>query len=212
MEHALSPAAETLILNAEVGSPDEYSPRPDWPGGSSGVTIGVGYDLGYMGPAAVATDWGPHLPAAAVKRLQQVAGIKGDPARAAADALHDLSVPWDAAKAVFDACDVPRTIAETVSAFPGSGSLPADSFGTLVSLVFNRGALISSTDPAVALRRIEMAQIRDAITQNRAADVPAYLRAMTRLWPPGAGEDGLRARRNAEAQLFAQGIASAGTA
>jgi len=212
MECALSPAAEALILNAEVGSPDDYSPRPDWPGGSSGVTIGVGYDLGYMAPAAVGADWGPHLPAATVKRLQQVAGIKGDSARAAADALQDLSVPWDAAKAVFDACDVPRTVAETLSAFPGSGSLPADCFGVLVSLVFNRGALISSTDPAVALRRIEMAQIRDALAQYRAADVPAYLRAMTRLWPPGAGEDGLRARRNAEAQLFERGIASAATA
>lgn len=206
MAQALSPAAESLILNAEVGSQADYDCRPTWPGGASGVTIGIGYDLGYMGPLAVAADWGPHLPATTVKRLQQVAGVKGQPASGATHALQDVSVPWDAARAVFDARDVPRTVNETIIAFPGSGSLPDDSFSALVSLVFNRGALISSSDPATALRRIEMAQIRDAISQDRPTDVPAYIRAMKRLWPAGTGEDGLRARRDAEAQLFASGL------
>lgn len=202
---SLSPAAEILILNAEVGSQAEYKPRPAWPGGASGVTVGIGYDLGYAGPGQVAADWGPYLDGGTVKRLQQVAGIKGNDARIRAQALQDVSVPWGPAKAVFDSRDIPRAIAATRQAFPGADALPGDSFGVLVGIVFNRGSLVSSTDP----RRIEMLQIRDALAEARPADIPAYIRAMKRLWPAGTDQDGLRTRRDAEASLFAAGLASA---
>ncbi len=208
MTTQLSPAAEALIVTFEVGSKSEYNSHPTWSGGASGVTIGIGCDLGYWGPVQVGTVWGPYLSAGVVKRLQQVAGIKGASARPAAQALADIVVPWEAACAVFDATDMPDAITQTRAAFPGVADLPADCFGALASVVFNRGSQITSSDPAQALRRIEMAQIRDAIAEARARDVPAYLRAMKRLWPAGSGEDGLRTRRDAEAALFERGLAA----
>lgn len=195
---ALSPAAHDLLITQEAGSQDEYNPHPAWDGGGSGVTIGIGYDLGQCGPVQVSTDWGDQLDAATVSRLRQVAGVQGSAAQARANALRDVSVPWDAALAVFDGVDVPRTIQQTAMAFPGSADLPADCFGALVSLVYNRGALVSD-DP----RRIEMLEIRTAIEAGNPANVPGYIRAMKRLWP--AGSDLCR-RRDAEADLFQAGL------
>src|SRR3981081_336751 len=45
-----SERAYELIIDFEVGGRSEYErtyQRPEWPQGESGVTIGVGYDLGY---------------------------------------------------------------------------------------------------------------------------------------------------------------------
>jgi peptidoglycan hydrolase-like protein with peptidoglycan-binding domain len=50
--------AVSFIAREEVGSRGFYDAqcaRPTWPGGASGVTIGVGYDLGYQ--AGFAADW-----------------------------------------------------------------------------------------------------------------------------------------------------------
>ena len=44
-----SQAAIDLIVREEVGSQARYKHKyqhPEWPGGASGVTIGVGYDCG----------------------------------------------------------------------------------------------------------------------------------------------------------------------
>ena len=200
----ISSAAIDLIIACEVTDEATYraqDQRPTWPGGSSGVTIGIGYDLGYATPDQVRADW-QMLVATDTYRLAQVAGVKGFPAKAAADALHDIVVPWESACAVFHDRTLGQTAALVRTAFPGADALPPDSFGALVSLVYNRGASVS--DPTG--RRVEMLAIRDALAERRPEDIPAYIRSMKRLWPVGCELSGLRPRRDAEAKLFENGI------
>jgi GH24 family phage-related lysozyme (muramidase) len=53
----ISTKAIQLILNAEgIDQPD------NWPGGASGITIGIGY-LGYTTVDRFESDWGGTLPA-----------------------------------------------------------------------------------------------------------------------------------------------------
>jgi hypothetical protein len=52
-----SQAAIDLIVMEEVSSQAAYTKLyqgPTWPGGASGVTIGIGYDGGYSTPAVIA--------------------------------------------------------------------------------------------------------------------------------------------------------------
>ena len=49
MTDLISQAAIDLIVCEEVSGKEVYERnyrRPEWPGGSSGVTIGIGYDVG----------------------------------------------------------------------------------------------------------------------------------------------------------------------
>ena len=135
--------AETLIINEETGGQVFYERtevHPDWPGGASGVTIGDGYDCGYSDAATIRRDWGPHLPAAMVEQLASVAGIHGSPAQSHARELHAVTVPWDAALAVFRNIDMPKWAADTGHRLRNCTKLPADCFGVLVSIAFNRGS------------------------------------------------------------------------
>jgi len=80
-------------------------------------------------------------------------------------------------------------------------TLPADAFGALVSLVFNRGTDLDGD------RRIEMRQIRSAIDTGNPGPlllqrIAAELRKMKRLWHNNPDSDGdLVDRREAEAKL-----------
>src|SRR5689334_12316720 len=56
---ALTAAGVTFIAREEVSSPDLYRKlycRPIWPGGESGITIGIGYDLRFVDAAALKAD------------------------------------------------------------------------------------------------------------------------------------------------------------
>jgi hypothetical protein len=78
-----SQAAVDLIVAEEVSSQAVYQARyqhPEWPGGASGVTIGIGYDCGYSTANTIQGDRGDKPPAPMVKCLQDVAGIHGSPA------------------------------------------------------------------------------------------------------------------------------------
>jgi hypothetical protein len=200
MSTQISDRAIVAIIGWEVGGGraayERLCARPDWPGGDSGVTIGVGYDLGYE--AQFRGDWSGRLPAPALARLAAVCGITGAAAQAAAARVGDIVVPWDAADAVFRGRMLPRETARTLEAFPGAEALSPDSLGALVSLVFNRGAGMQGD------RRREMRDIRDAIAARKFADVPPLIRAMKRLWPTSTD---LRDRRDEEALLFAAGLA-----
>lgn len=187
-----------LIVVCEVTSRALYErhySRPTWPGGDSGLTIGIGFDLGYETPGGIDRDW-PMLPEDVRARLKTVAGLKGAKAQAALPMVRDIIVPWTAAVGSFRTATLPRYVDQTLAAFPGADRLPPLSLGALVSLVYNRGASCNGE------RRAEMATIRDLIRAGNLNGVPAQLRAMKRLWPTVKG---LRDRREKEAQLWEKG-------
>ena len=188
--------AVTFIVQQEVGSQAAYDAlytRPAWPGGQSGITIGIGYDLRFA--ADLIGDWGPYLSANDLDALGLWRGEAGSAAGAAA--LHAIVVPWDAAWSVFATRTLPATLRATHRAFPGLDRLPLLSAGALVSLVYNRGPATSGPN------REQMGQIRDAVQRGEPSAVPGLLRAMTRLWPDSPA---LRTRRQQEADLFAEGL------
>jgi hypothetical protein len=194
-------AAYKLILKYEVGGGASYYNKalkhPCYPGGESGVTIGIGYDMGYNTTAQFADDWKDVLSDSDYGRLVPHLGKKSGAAKAAISSVKDISVSWEAAEVVFKDNTLPRFIKETVRAFPGSERLHEDAFGALVSLVFNRGGSTTGSS------RAEMLNIKNAIASNR-ADIYAYIADqivdMKRLWV-GKGLDGLLTRRDEEAKM-----------
>lgn len=194
----LDPKAYALILQFEVGGGASYYnrflSRPTVPGVDSGVTIGIGYDLGYVTAPQFARDWSAFLDGADMAQLSRACGLVRGPARAALNELKNICVPWSAAQSVFNRCTLPRFEAITRQTFPGAEKLPPPVYGALVSLVFNRGGLL--TGP----RRAEMRRIRDHVHRQDIPAIARELRAMKRLWPKKTAP-GLVARREAEAQL-----------
>lgn len=200
----LSDRAMKLILDYEVGGGEGYYnkalKRPSYPGGESGVTIGIGYDLGYNTSSQFTADWGSVLDASVFQRLSAHLGKKGNSTKSAIPSVSDISIPWDAALTVFKNNTIPRFIGETLKAFPGADKLHPDAFGALVSLVFNRGGSVSGAS------RVEMLNIRNAISSkpidsNLYAYIADQIISMKRLWI-GRGLDGLLRRRNEEASII----------
>lgn len=200
-----SQAAIDLIVAEEVSSKAYYEAHyqhPEWPGGASGVTIGIGYDCGYSRPDTIAADWGNKLPAPMVKCLEDVAGIHGSPARSYAYQLRGaVTVPWDAAMAVFLQRDMPKWESIVAHALPNTDKLSADSFGALVSLAYNRGASFSNAGD----RYTEMRNIKALMAAEQFDRIPDEFRHMKRLWP---NVSGLQHRRDHEAALFQKGLAA----
>jgi hypothetical protein len=198
-----SQAAVDLIVMEEVSSKNLYNLKyqhPEWPGGASGVTIGIGYDCGYSTPTVIQGDWGDKLPVAMVAALEAVAGIHGTPAASHAHELRGVvTVPWAAAMAVFLGRDMPKWEATVLKALPNATQLAPDSFGALVSLAYNRGPSFSN----VGDRYREMRAIRDHLANQQFSEIPDDIRSMKRLWPNVVG---LRNRRDHEAKLFEKGL------
>ena len=192
---AFSQKAFDLILSFEgMGQPKQ------WPGGESGVTIGFGYDLGYVTAAQFQEDWGDQLPADVMTKLKTAIGLKGIPAKNKAAQLKDVKIDRAPSLVVFTERTVPQYEAQTRAAFPGFDALPTDAQGALVSLVFNRGASMKGD------RRTEMRAIRDAVPSGDLQEIADQLRKMKRLWV-GQGLDGLLRRRDAEADMVEACIA-----
>lgn len=196
---AISEAARDLILEMEG-----FSSKPGWPGGQSGVTIGFGYDLGYVTVDQFESDWGELVRRDALPRLAAVVGLRGQRARNRVGTLSDMRIKRGAAEQVFGARTLPLYELRTAQAFPGVEALPEDARGALVSLVYNRGT--SMVDHSAEDRRREMRAIRAAVAKRDLAEIAAQLRAMKRLWE-GKGLSGLIARREEEAELVESALA-----
>jgi hypothetical protein len=195
----VAPRAVGLIIEYEIGSQALYErryQRPVWPGAASGVTVGIGYDLGHRHAAVIAADWRDHPQP---RRLASAAGVTGQPARALAAALAlEVSVGWPMALTVFEQTSLVEhyRIARRVFGAPHFDRMPTNAQGALVSLVFNRGGAM------VGPARLELRTIRDdCLPRTDRACVAAQLRAMVRLWQGSAIEAGMRRRRYAEAAL-----------
>ena len=202
---SLSAAGVTFIARAEVSSPGEYRrsyDRPIWPGGESGVTIGIGYDLRFVDQAQLRGDWKDHLSEPELARLATVLKLQGTAALAAG--LQDVEIPLGAAVTAFIARGLPQTIALARSIFPQIDTLPPPRQTALTSLVYNRGTLLSDRDPQRQDRR-EMRAIKTLLAANKADDVSEQFDAMSRLWDPRT-QGGLVRRRHNEATLWRSGF------
>lgn len=209
MKQRISQAAFDLIIRFEVGGGRTYYDRrlkhPDWPGGSSGVTIGIGYDLGYE--KNLDRDWGRYLGSGELERLARCIGKTGSTAKQALSGVRDISIEWDWALNVFNDNTLPQEIRKTLSTYPGSAdNLPEDAFGGLVSLIFNRGTDLTGE------RRREMLAIKTIVAAPgsqgfRCVEIAKQLRAMKRLWTDYPDSDGdLVDRREAEAKLIESAV------
>lgn len=190
--------AVDLIIAFEVGSPEVYQAkyrRPIWPGAASGVTVGIGYDLGHTAPRVIALDWEAHPHAV---RLAGASGTTGPLARELARRLADITIEYGYARQVFDQTSVVEhwRVARRVFGPAHFDALPPNAQGALVSVVFNRGGSMAGE------RRREMRAIRDdCLPRGDTHCIATQLRAMARLWAGTDIEAGMRRRRHAEAEL-----------
>lgn len=199
----ISQRAVDKIVGYEVSSRAYYEKvlrRPEWPEGASGVTIGIGYDLGYASPAKIDADWGNHVPAGMLAVMKQCSGVTGTSARDLLPQVKgQISISWDSAMDVFLNRDVPEWTNRVCSVVPLADQLPPDSLGALVSLAYNRGASFNNQGD----RYREMRDIKSHVSAHQWSLPPGDLRAMKRLWP---NVSGLRKRRDDEAKLFEDGL------
>ena len=203
---SISERAAAMIVGFEVTSEanyNEFYAHPTWPEGDSGITIGIGYDLGYVSEQDFRADFSRLIPEANLASLAALCGTKGEAAYTALPNVSDITIPWSAAIQVFRSRSLPETTASTIAALPRAAQLNGDCLGAVVSLVYNRGCSFNLPDP----RHREMRAIRDDIAQGKLADIPSQLRSMCRLWAGKPGMEGLVARRKDEASLFEGGLA-----
>jgi hypothetical protein len=197
----LSEAGLKLILEHEVGGGQKYYDKflavPTWPGFESGITIGIGYDLGYATETGFKSHWGA-LGEETRERLGKALGIKGLNARPFVSAFGDVQIDWDLALEVFQTHTCAQHTINMMRFAPAAVDLPPDAQAALFSLIFNRGASTKGE------RRVEMAQIQQVISAGQPEKVPFLIRQMKRLWPK---ESGLVRRREDEAKLWEQAFA-----
>lgn len=203
-KNQISPKAIDLIVFFEVSSPAFYEKKyrkPTWPGGRSGVTIGIGYDVGYA-EGHLVNDWTGKIPGAMIQALGQAVGVRGSTASALARQLGGVvDVPIEAAMSVFKDTDIPRWVKTVQDALPNCNLLDRDCLGALVSLAYNRGPSFSRSGSRYA----EMRAIKTHMELRQFRLIPDEFRRMKRLWPTVPG---LQTRREEEAKLFERGLAN----
>lgn len=199
----ISKAAIDLIVEEEISSKAYYDKKYqhfDWPKGASGPTVGIGYDCGYCKPDEIREDWAGLLSPEEIEVLVSASGIKGSRAGTWVKANKDrITIPYVVARRQFDEREINKWIRRVDAALPNTERLSPDSFGSLVSLAYNRGASFS----LAGARYAEMRAIKQHMTDERFDLIPDCIRAMKRLWSPSSG---LCRRRDREANLFLAGL------
>lgn len=184
--------------------------KPYWAGGSSGITLGIGYDLAHHSIRELEEDWiVPGFLAGTgqeLARLRSTVGVSGDAARILESGVKGIIVTKAGARKVFEEKSLPKYEERTRAAFPGVDYLPDEVYSALVSLIFNRGGDMGTEGTPSWDRRLEMREIRDAVGAMDVEAIAAALRRMKRHWE-GKGLNGLLARRDDEAELVEAALA-----
>lgn len=198
----ISAASLNLIVAAEVSSKEMYMAKyqsPVWPGGDSGVTIGIGFDIGYCSKQELANAWSSHVSATQLAQLTAVCGKKGANCKHLVTSLKSIKIPYATAVNVFYQHTLPACARDVRKTYPGVEKLPPDTQGAILSLIYNRGYLINDTD-----RRKEMKALKPIIAAGNLQGIAQQLRNMKRLWDPKK-QKGLIVRREQEALLAENG-------
>lgn len=200
----LSRKSIDFIIQHEIGGRTYYDKvlqRPTWPGGESGITIGVGYDLGYTTTQQFIKDWGLNLTIENINTLKPVIGLKGSKAKEKLKGdILNVKIPYNVAYDVFVKNDVPRYFRMAKKIYPQLEELNKDTQGALVSMVFNRGTSL------VGDSRTEMRAIVDLVAKKDYEGIAEEIEKSKRLWEH-KGLDGLVIRREAEADMIRNSIA-----
>jgi len=168
-----SRASLELVVRFEVGSRQRYErefQRPTGPGGMSGVTIGIGYDLGMTPKSQITSDWESYLFEHELAALLAVQGVTGPAAKQLALGVSHVKIPLKSAEEVFYLKTLPHFAARTRAAFAGDlrarlladlpvvAPVPSPSLGLIAWAGFIRGP-----EPARSAGRIAgMAKSVDA--------------------------------------------------
>jgi GH24 family phage-related lysozyme (muramidase) len=200
----ISKKATDLIIQHEVGGRAYYEKKlqaPIWAGGESGVTIGMGYDLGYNSEKQFMADWSGIINLNFINALRPTIGIKGIQAKAMLKGeILNVRIPYNTAYEVFVKSSLPRYYAMTKKIYPNMDLLNDDTKGALVSVVYNRGNRLEGDS------RAEMRAIVDLIAKQDYEGIAEQIEKSKRLWE-GKGLDGLVTRRESEADLVRDSMA-----
>jgi GH24 family phage-related lysozyme (muramidase) len=199
----ISKKATDLIIQHEVGGRAYYEKKlqaPIWAGGESGVTIGMGYDLGYNTEKQFMLDWSGAINLNFINALRPTIGIKGPQAKAMLKGeILNVRIPYNTAYEVFVKSSLPRYYAMTKKIYPNMDLLNDDTKGALVSVVYNRGNRLEGDS------RAEMRAIVDLIAKQDYEGIAEQIEKSKRLWEH-KNLDGLVTRREAEADLIRESI------
>ena len=200
----ISRKAADLIIQFEIGGRNIYEKsyqKPTWAGGESGITIGIGADLGYMTEKEFMKVWSPHLNLNFIECLRKVVGLKGIQAKQMLRGeILNVRVPYNTAYEVFVKYDIPKYYAKTKAIYPQLDELNEDTQGALVSMVYNRGSKLEGDS------RIEMKRIVEMVKNKDYEGIAEEIEKSKRHWE-GKGLDGLVVRREAEADLIRDSLA-----
>jgi hypothetical protein len=182
---------------------EQVPAHPYWPGGRSGITIGVGWDLGQHSSQALEETW-KGLTTVDIGRLRTAAGQQGPAASKLLPSLHDVTIPHDLAMQILESSIRDDFYPLALKAFPGADQLPANVQVALISVVFNRGGGLGH-DPDWSVARTvdarwEMREFRKDVRDRDFFAIYAHLDTMKRLWED-SGPRGLPIRRRHEGTL-----------
>ncbi|RLL53659.1 hypothetical protein D8Y20_04350 [Mariprofundus sp. EBB-1] len=169
--------------------------HPTWPKGRSGITIGIGYDLGYQNKTQIKKDWQGKITDVELDKLIDVAGLKGESAHVALSSVKSVTVPLAVASDVHCSATLPKYAEKTKKAYPGVELLPADAQSMLLSLVFNRGIKMTGAS------RREMKAIQTLVVEKDLNGIAHQITLMKRLWDKDK-LSGLHIRRDKEADTI----------
>lgn len=187
----------TPVINFETGGESYYNKflkRASWPGGQSGVTIGIGADLGYLSKEEFDKYFAKYFTDNENNKLRSVIGLKGQSAKSALAKVKGIELSWDNAKKIFVDWTLPKFWRLTNGIWPGVDELCENAQIALTSIVFNRGSSLKGSG------RREMVNIQSLVKKKDYKGIAQEIRDMKRLWQ-GKGLDGLLKRRDIEAKM-----------
>jgi len=200
----ISRKAADLIIQFEIGGRNIYEKsyqKPTWAGGESGITIGIGADLGFMTEKEFMKVWSPHLNLNFIECLRKVVGLKGIQAKQMLRGeILNVRVPYNTAYEVFVKYDIPKYYAKTKAIYPQLDELNEDTQGALVSMVYNRGNKLEGDS------RVEMKAIVEMVKNKDYEGIAEEIEKSKRHWEH-KNLDGLVVRREAEADLIRDSLA-----
>ena len=184
------------IIDFEVGGGKYYEDylsgvcRPNT--GDSGITIGIGCDLGHLSKEEFEREWKEFLAPETFNKLMKVIGFRGWNAEDTQSGLSSVYIPFSTALTHFSKYTLPKWIERSRKLWPNWDSLLPLQRTALLSIAYNRGTSLTGA------RREEMREIVERLKEGNLQGIPLLIRNMSH-WHT---LNGLQIRRHKEAILF----------